>query len=101
MLVPIIENRDVDKYDYYIDYYLNDFKDVDALILGCTHYISLKDKIAKYLNKEVINMADYIIKEIPNKSIPNLKLYFSYINENIRKNTKEIIGNYKIERKEL
>lgn len=100
-LVPILESREVDKYDYYIDYYLKDMRNIDALILGCTHYILLKDRIEKYLGKPVINMADYIIKDIPNSGNKNVTLYFSKIDNNLINNVKDIIENIELIKKEV
>lgn len=101
MLVPVLEDRNKDKYDYYIDYYLKDMLDIDVLVLGCTHYIILKDKIKAYLNKPVINMADYILEDIPNQNTSSLAMYFSKVDDNLINNVKEIIGSSNIILKEL
>ena len=92
MLVPIIENRYEKKYDYYINLYLKNMKDIDALILGCTHYIILKDKIEKYLNKPIIDMSDYISDEIKETNTRSLELYFSKITPSLKTNIKDILG---------
>jgi len=97
MFVPIIENREFDKYDYYIDYYLKDLKDVDALILGCTHYTILKDVIKKYFEKSIIDMSDYISKEIGNSGNSSVRLCFSKLTSNLIINIYEIIGDYPVE----
>ncbi len=98
MFVPIIENREEDKYNYYINYYLNDLKDVDALVLGCTHYLFLKKEIEKYLHKPIIDMSDYLPIDIYDSKSKSLDIYFSKITPYLSKNIKEIIGNYHIKK---
>ena len=59
MWVPLVENRESngDGADYFvkkdIDLLLNDCPDIDTVILGCTHYPLLIDKIHKYMPKNV------------------------------------------------
>ena len=54
MWVPLVENRESngDGADYFIkkdiDQLMNDCPDIDTVILGCTHYPLLIDKIRKY-----------------------------------------------------
>ena len=68
MWVPLVENREHegDGADYFIKKNLNNIlaKDpkIDALILGCTHYPLLLDKIKSFLpnNVEVIPQGSYI-----------------------------------------
>ena len=96
MLVPIIENREVDKYNYYIDYYLKDMKHVDALILGCTHYIVLKDAIKEYIQKPIIDMSLFISDEIDEIGFKSLTLYFSKITPNLVINIKDLLGDIAI-----
>lgn len=59
MWVPIVENNesDGDGADYFVQKYINELFDkddqIDTLILGCTHYPLLIDKIRKYAPKNV------------------------------------------------
>lgn len=61
MWVPLIENNQIDtpQMDAYVDLYLRELlaKDpaIDTLILGCTHYPLIKDKIENYLNSKLTN----------------------------------------------
>ena len=58
-LVPMIESE-IDTKDILNDY-LKPFKDIDSIILGCTHYKLIEDKI-KGLN--IINSSDGVLKEV-------------------------------------
>ena len=55
MWVPLVENREYDKpgADYfvkqYLDRLLNSSSKIDTLILGCTHYPLLEQKVREYL----------------------------------------------------
>ena len=55
LLVPLIENQG----DKYMDLVLNDYlepliaKGLDSLILGCTHYVAIKDKVREATNHRV------------------------------------------------
>jgi glutamate racemase len=55
MWVPLIEAGEHDKpgADYFVDLYLREILDkdplIDTLVLGCTHYPLLKDKISQWL----------------------------------------------------
>ena len=63
----------------------------DTIILGCTHYPLIKDKI----NRKCIDMADNIcLKE--NNGSGNITLYFSEINDKVLDNVNRII-NTKVE----
>lgn len=59
MWVPLVENGEYNKpgADYFIKYHLNEIlnKDslIDTLILGCTHYPLLKEKISQYVPHSV------------------------------------------------
>ena len=44
-----------------IGFYLSKYKDIDSIILGCTHYKLIENKI-KGLN--VINSSDGVVKEV-------------------------------------
>lgn len=55
LLVPMLEHDGADFLDQALDKYLSPLrtKNIDSLILGCTHYCLLKDKIAAYLGNDV------------------------------------------------
>jgi glutamate racemase len=59
MWVPLIENGEYDKAgaDYFVKSYLDQLfsqsKDIDTILLACTHYPLLAAKIASYLPKGV------------------------------------------------
>ena len=61
MWVPLIENNEMDSpaMDFYIKKYVDLLfvkdRDIDTIILGCTHYPLIKDKIAAYLNFKLSN----------------------------------------------
>ena len=93
LFVPMIENNDYDKLDECLDLYLSNLKDREVIVLGCTHYPVIKDKIQDYLkNSNIINMADNIT--ITNTGKNNVELYFTYINDTIQSNIKSILKSY-------
>ncbi len=47
-LANAIEKKDDDKINELLDKYLKDYKNIDSIVLGCTHYPIIKDKIQKY-----------------------------------------------------
>ncbi len=97
--VPMIEE---DKYDLeIIKKYANMIKDYDVLVLGCTHYPIIKDKLKKYLqdNILIVDMGVCLLDNIKIKESNNLKieLYFSKIDNTLKENIKKIIKyDYKI-----
>lgn len=72
MWVPLIENNEFesDGADYfvkkYIDNLLEEDSQIDSIILGCTHYPLLMDKIRKYTPKNItlIPQGDYVAKSL-------------------------------------
>lgn len=62
LLVPMIEKGELVK--DVLDEYLKPYKDIDSIILGCTHY----KIIEKYINKDVtiVNSSDGVVEEISN-----------------------------------
>lgn len=74
MWVPLVENLEFNKpgADYFIKQHLNRVftKDlsIDTLILGCTHYPLLIDKIKQYLPSGVnlISQGEYVAKSLQN-----------------------------------
>lgn len=59
MWVPLVENNEhlSEGADYFVEKYINDLyaqdKDIDGIILACTHYPLLQDKIKKYVGPHV------------------------------------------------
>jgi len=114
LLVPLIEeNIKSEKIiNTIINYYLNDFKNsnIDCLILGCTHYPILENKMKNYLKSiKIINPAVETAKYVKNKyknlieTKNKITFYFSDINENIYELAERIMNDditkYKIEEK--
>lgn len=88
MLATLIENDNSD-IDKYLSIYLNKLNNIDALILGCTHYKIISDKISKKLNVKLIDMSDFIKIEEGEKS--SIKLYFTKIDNNVLSNVNKIL----------
>lgn len=110
LFVPIIEegfvNTDISKLA--IHHYLSNKKlqNIDALILGCTHYPLLSKEIVAYYKNRVkiidspLIVAKQIQHELESKKInadkqnkPQLKFYLSDYTENFEKLSKRFFGN--------
>jgi glutamate racemase len=67
MFVPLIEKNDVSITNY-IHEYLGEYKDsIDTIILGCTHYPIIKDKIKDFLgNVNIISSSDGVALDARN-----------------------------------
>ncbi len=81
--------------------YINKLGQVDALILGCTHYPSLIKEFKKYLDKniEIIDMGVILSNNLKLESSGeySLTMYFTKINKVLINNIGNIIKtNYKI-----
>ena len=61
-LVPMIEHE-VDTRDI-LHKYFEPYTDIDSIILGCTHYKIIEDKIDK--NVEIVNSSDGVVEELDN-----------------------------------
>ncbi len=82
--VNLIENDLYDEID--IDKHLSKI-DSDTIILGCTHYPLIKDKI----KRNCIDMADNIV--LPDNNGNSLRvLYFSKLDDKVIKNVNKIIN---------
>ena len=92
--VPIIENNLIKEKEQEIINELEEFKDYDILVLGCTHYPSLKDIINK-MNIKTIDMGEVLINklDINNEGKGTCELYFSLITVNLITNINNILGN--------
>ncbi|HTN68533.1 MAG TPA: glutamate racemase [Dysgonamonadaceae bacterium] len=72
MWVPLVENREHNKpgADYFVKQHLEKLrekdKDVDAIILGCTHYPLLLDKIKQYIpnNVAIISQGEFVAQSL-------------------------------------
>lgn len=72
MWVPLIENNEAsgDGADYFVKKYINALmrKDplIDTLVLGCTHYPIIADKIRKYLpeNVNIVEQGELVAKSL-------------------------------------
>lgn len=53
LLVPLIENGEFEKIDPVLHEYLLPIRDVDSLVLGCTHYSIIKGLIGKFLDEDI------------------------------------------------
>ena len=53
LLVPLIENDGLEWADPILHAYLAPLKDVDSLILGCTHYSIIKGLIEKFIDEDI------------------------------------------------
>ena len=84
MFVPLIESNKLDRLESYFNEYFKDIKNPDLIVLGCTHYPIIIDRLSNYFNNSVIilNMADYITN-IENSGIPKVDLYFSKLDDTI------------------
>lgn len=102
MFVPLIEKRKYREVDKYIDEYLCDCH-VDTLIMGCTHYPIIEDRLNKYFSNRVklINMGVLLELDDVIDSDKDVLINFSMLNEEIIKNTKEILKGIKFEIREV
>lgn len=93
--VPMIESNNVD--ENIIKKYLNNYQDIEALVLGCTHYPFLISYFKKYLSDKVIyvNMGEILVNEVSinNDSKYSLSLYFTKIDNKLINNINKIIDN--------
>lgn len=61
MWVPLIENGEKDSpaTDWFVDKYMNQLfekdADIDTLVLGCTHYPLIREKIQRYLKRRFVS----------------------------------------------
>ncbi|MDD4547778.1 MAG: glutamate racemase [Bacilli bacterium] len=105
--VPLIENQQLDSEicDLKIKEYLEPLKKdkIKYLILGCTHYPILENKIRTFFDNDIklINMGSVLSESLKIKSghETKLELYFSKINDQLISNVKMIIGDEEIKLK--
>lgn len=82
--VDLIENNKIDLIN--VDKHLDNINS-NNIVLGCTHYPLIKDRI----NRNCIDMADNI-KLNENKGNGSITLYFSKIDDKLMENVSRIIG---------
>lgn len=104
-LVPLIENNELSDINNILDNYLNKYQNkIDILVLGCTHYPIIKDKIDKYFNNKIklLDMSDLLLDKIKDDKVSNIRIYYSKLNDTLIKNTNRIlkIENLSIEEKQ-
>ena len=91
--VMMLENNLID--ENVIANYLKDYKDINGLVLGCTHYPLLLDYLKKYLDKKtiIIDMGKVLVNEIniKNDSDYQVELYFTKMNKVLESNINNII----------
>lgn len=94
LLVPLIEKRNYQNIDKIVKEYVDKIKDSDAIILGCTHYPLIIDYIKKYYDKEIFTLDEFILPKLKDlkETKYSLKLYFSKIDDNLRKNVANILN---------
>lgn len=92
--VPIIENNLIEEKKEDIIDELSCFKDSDILVLGCTHYPSLK-KIIDEMNINTLDMGEVLINKlkIDNTGNKTCELYFSLVSANLIQNINKILHN--------
>lgn len=92
MFVPIIESNNLSELENSFNTYLNDLKDRDIIVLGCTHYPIIKDEISDYLgnNIKLLDMAE-CISDITNVGKASIELYFSKIDDKLINNVNSIL----------
>ncbi|MGC8677353.1 MAG: glutamate racemase [Hydrogenobaculum sp.] len=102
LFVPIVEekliNTDISKKA--VEFYLKEFKDlkdIDTIILGCTHYPLLEQDIREFLpHINLVSSSDAIISYIKdivkNEGNATTELYFTDISENTSKLVEYIMG---------
>ena len=89
----MIEKNDYEKLDECLNSYLNNIKDRELIVLGCTHYPVIKDQIQNYLKDSIIlNMADNI--NISSGEKNSIELYFTHIDNTILNNVNKIMKSY-------
>ena len=90
--VPIIENNLIEEKKTDIINELIDFKKMDVLVLGCTHY-PLLTNIIKELNINVIDMGNVLADNLVLKEETkySCELYFSLVGVNLLENIHKIL----------
>ena len=94
-LVPAIESGKDSEIDAILDEYLKNINNIDSLILGCTHFPLVKEKIKSKVGDavDIIDMGEVLSKNIDIKDTKySLELYFSKVDDIINENIKKILS---------
>ena len=91
--VPLIENSNLLELEKVFPEYLDQLKDREIIVLGCTHYPLIKDKLIEYLGKEIVLLdMSYCLPSLPkDNSDIKIELYFSKLDNIIEDNIKRIL----------
>ena len=92
LLVPMIESNNIN--NKIIAKSIEPLKkNIDVLILGCTHYPCLANEISNYLNVPLIDMGKCLVEELSltNEDDYQVDLYFSKLNETIKDNISHLL----------
>lgn len=76
LFVPLVEENILDGniLDATLEYYFKDLDNIDIVILGCTHFPLLENKISQYLNDAItIHSGDAIVEFLENEYNCNKK----------------------------
>jgi len=107
--VSLIEANKLEKeLDISIERYFGNFvgKDIQAVVLGCTHYPIIREKLQNYLNKkgekiELVDPAIHTVNHIAeitsedekqSESVKKTKFWFGKVDESLLKRASEIMG---------
>lgn len=92
--VPYIEKLNDNKLDINNELKYLYGKDIEAVILGCTHYPLLESEIYNYLHVPCIDMGKCLAETIKINAIDNfsLTIYMSKINDRLIEQVKEILN---------
>ena len=92
--VPLIESNNIIELKSCFDMYLNNLKDSDLIVLGCTHYPLIKNYIVEYLGNDIklLDMSECIV-DITSNGINKVDLYFSKLDDKIINNINFIMNN--------
>ena len=71
-LANAIETNNVSKIDDILKKHMSKYENIDSIVLGCTHYPYIKDKIKKYYPKaKVYDSSKGVAKELKRKLLEN------------------------------
>ena len=106
LFVPLIESGKVNSKECEdaVKGYLRELGDCDNIILGCTHYPLLIPVLTKYTKANLIDMGMCVSRclDIQSGKEQKVTLYFSKVNDILKNNVKNIIGDkYEIKEKVL
>ncbi len=105
LLVPLIEDRGEKYLDTVLEDYCASMKDVQSVILGCTHYVALKERLKKILpgaalisQDDIIpaKLSDYLTRhpemETRLSRGGGFEIHVTDANENFRQSVRDLLG---------